>query len=134
MTVERRDKIITLEVSPREFFRSWLVWLRPLHRLTEKEMDIAAMMLEAMQFLSSRVKDEKKRGRIITSLESRKRMSDMIGMSDQYFGMLVSGLKKKGFIQGEGINPQYIPRIDEWSRSYAVTLNFLFHGNDSSLR
>lgn len=125
--MEKSEKIITLGVTPREFFRTWLVWLRPLHRLTEKEMDIAALMLEGMQFLSSRVKDEKKRGRIVTSLESRKRMSDMIGMSDQYFGMLISGLKKKGFIQGDGINPQYIPRIEPDGRDYAVTLDFVFH-------
>lgn len=125
--MDRRDKIVRRDVSVKKFYGEWLLWLRPLHKLTDREMEIAALMLECMQYLSSKVRDEAKRGKIVTSIESRKAMSDMIGMSDQYFGMLYGGLRKKGFIIGDVINPLFIPRIESGDSSYAITINFVFH-------
>ena len=121
------DKIIERDVKVSEFYRTWLDYLLPIHKLTKREMDVAAVMLMSLQMLSRKVRSFRKRCGILLSRDGRKRLATYMDLSDEYFSMLYTSLKRKKFITEEGlINPLYVPDIVDSQKEYSLTVLFKF--------
>lgn len=110
-------------LSDVKFLRSWVEFLTPYHRLTSREKDVAARILQ--QYI--KIKDSVPPGsdpdvvnELLWSRNSRKDMMASLEMTQAHFQMSIGKLKSQpkdrakgnSFLQPDGsVNPLYIPHI-----------------------
>lgn len=107
------------------FFKYWLQFTEPLHKLPPKEIEVLANILLKRYELSKIIVDEAFLDRFVLSHESRKEISESMGITIKHFRVVLSNLGKKGAITSEGrINPRFIPRIKPDSKEFHLMFRF----------
>lgn len=108
------NNLIYLKCSGDSFYRAWIEFLTPYHKLAARERDVAARILAQYFKLKDNVPDPEVLRDVLWSRKSRKDMMDSLKMSQAHFQMVIGKLKKAEFLIGEDINPRYIPhKTDE---------------------
>lgn len=93
------------------FFRKWLVFLRPLIDLTNREIDVVSCFLKQRWELSKSIADPKILDSVVMSEDTRKKVIKECGITLQHFYVVMSNLKKNGAIVNGTINPRLIPNL-----------------------
>ena len=103
-----------LKMSPDgDFFRYWTGFLKPLHELTKREMDVLAAFLKKRYDLSKVIIDEGTLDRVLMQKETKKEIRESLGMTSKHFQVTYSKLKKKKVVVDGKISPSLIPNITE---------------------
>lgn len=124
------NNIIPLKCTEASFYRLWIEFLGPFHKLASRERDVAARILAQYFKLKESVSDPEVLREILWSQTSRKDIRESLGMSPAYFQMIITKLKKVGFILNGGLNPKYIPHKGEDPRfMLAVIYDWSTPGN-----
>lgn len=124
--MERRpNNVIALKSSlSGRFFRIWLEFLRPFHKLTERETDIMAAFLKERYELSKVVSDQEVLNRLTMSEDTKKKIRETCNISQTHFQVIMTKLKKNSIIVNNRINPKFIPRVDKDSKGFQLLLAF----------
>ncbi len=107
----KTNNIIRIPMSVDEVSRSWLIMLRPMHKLSGKSLDMATLILDKMLAL-------RKAGRaapddMFISPKSKAELKSRLGITDAYMRVIFTRLRKAGFIRPDGtVNKRFIPDID----------------------
>ena len=101
------DCLVNLETD--NFLRGFIELMRPLHKMTSREMDYAAALLEVREEIAKEVTDQNKIDKLLFDEEVREIIRKKANVTPDYAKALVYGMKRKGFIVGKRINPMYIP-------------------------
>ena len=103
-----------LKMSPDgDFFRYWTGFLKPLHELTKREMDVLAAFLKKRYDLGKVIIDEGTLDRVLMQKETKKEIRESLGMTSKHFQVTYSKLKKKKVVVDGKISPSLIPNITE---------------------
>ena len=104
-----------ISTSKKEIFRYWLEFLKPYHKLRQKEIEVLSLMLYYMYELSREVKNPKLVNKLLFSTETRNQIrEDLGGMGQKVFNNLLSSLRKKKVLSANNvINPVLIPNMTE---------------------
>ena len=70
---------------------------------------------------------------VLWSQTSRKDMRDSLGMSKEYFGMIIGKLREVGIIVDGGINKQYLPHMTDEPR-YLLSILFDWSSSTNPIR
>lgn len=108
----------------REFFRHWLSFLTPIHKLTEKDADILASFLYKRHILSQSINDDDILDSVIMSTQIRKEIREEFDMSSAYFQVVLNKLRNKGIIVNNKIIKKFIPDVDLDTKNYKLILHF----------
>lgn len=103
------NNVIYLKCTENSFYRVWMEFLAPFHKLTSRERDVAAQLLEQYFRLRDGVKDDDVLYDIMWSQKSRLDIRTRLGISQAHFQLVLSKLRTAGFLNGREINPRYIP-------------------------
>lgn len=124
--MERRpNNVIALKSSlSGRFFRIWLEFLRPFHKLTERETDVMAAFLKERYELSKVVSDQEVLNRLTMSEDTKKKIREACNISQTHFQVIMTKLKKNSIIVNNRINPKFIPRVDKDSKGFQLLLAF----------
>lgn len=124
--MERKpNNVIALKSSlSGRFFRIWLEFLRPFHKLTEREADVMAALLKQRFELSKVVSDQDILDRLIMSDDTKKKVMKECNISHAHFQVIMTKLKKVKMIDNNKINPKFIPRIDNEANGFQLLLAF----------
>ena len=124
--MERRpNNVIALKSSlSGRFFRIWLEFLRPFHKLTERETDVMAAFLKERYELSKVVSDQEVLNRLTMSEDTKKKIRETCNISQTHFQVIMTKLKKNSIIVNNRINPKFIPRVDKDSKGFQLLLAF----------
>lgn len=124
--MERKpNSVIALKSSLNgNFFRMWLEFLRPFHKLTERESDVMASFLRQRYELSKVVSDQDILDKLIMSEDTKKKVREECGISQVHFQVIMTKLKKNKMIDNGKINPRFIPRVDKDAKSFQLLLSF----------
>ena len=106
------------------FFRYWFMFWEPFHKLTKREIDVAATLVKIRYELSKVVKDEIILDKLVMSEDTKKRVREECNIQTQHFQVIMSNLRKHKVIVNGKINPLVIPRIKEGDDT--LQLLFLF--------
>lgn len=109
----RPNNVIYLKCTEDSFYRLWIEFLAPFHKLTARERDVAARIISQYFRLKDEVQDPDVLKDIMWSRKSRKDMMASLGMSQAHFQMVLAKLKESGVLQNGDINPRYIPHKTE---------------------
>lgn len=104
-----------IRTSKKEIFRYWLEFLKPYHRLRQKEIDALSLMLYYKYELARDVKNPKLVDKLLFATDTRNQIrEDLGGMSQKVFNNLLTSLRKKGVLmKGNIINPVLVPNMTE---------------------
>ena len=107
-----------------KFFRIWLEFLRPFHKLTDRETDVMASFLKQRFELSKVVSDQEVLDRLTMSEDTKKKVREECNISQAHFQVIMTKLKKTKMIDNNKINPRFIPRVDKDSEGFQLLLVF----------
>lgn len=129
----RANNIIRVSASlDKDFFKYWLIFLRPYHKLTEREIDIVACFLKHRHALSAKVTDADLLDKIIMSEDIKKEVQKECDIPLQYFQVMLSKFRKKGIIINNKINPKFIPKLRRDETSFQLLFLFDLESKDSN--
>lgn len=110
------NNFIPVKCDEHSFYRAWIEFLVPYHKLTSREQDVAARILETYFKLREHIEDPEVLRDVLWSRSSRKDMMEAEKMTQAHFQMVLGKLKKAGFLVDWNIAPMFIPHKGEGSR------------------
>lgn len=121
----RINNVITIPTSTEgKFFRYWLEFLRPFHKLTDREIDVTASFLKQRYELSKVVSDQEVLNKLIMSEDTKRKVREDCQISQAHFQVIMTKLKKSKIIDNGRINPKFIPKLDKDSNNFQLLLHF----------
>jgi hypothetical protein len=119
------NNVITIPTSTKgKFFRYWLEFLRPFHKLTERETDVMAAFLKQRYELSKVIKDQEVLNKYTMNEETKRKVREECGITQAHFQVIMTKLKKSKMIENGRINPKFIPRVEEDAKNFLLLLSF----------
>lgn len=119
------NNVITIPSSIEgNFFRYWFEFLRPFHKLTEREIDVISSFVKQRYELSKVVSDQAVLDKLTMSEDTKKRVREDCGISQAHFQVIMTKLKKSRVIENGRINPRFIPRLGMNSDNFKLLLSF----------
>lgn len=106
------------------FFKYWLMFLRPFHKMTEREMQIAAEFLKQRHLLSKDITNQSLLDEVVLNSDTKKKIIQTCGLSYANFQIVLGNLKKAKFIVNNKINMKFIPHIKEEENNFQLLLVF----------
>lgn len=114
-----------LKMSPEgDFFRYWVEFLRPIHELTKREMDVLAEFLKARYELSKVIIDNDTLDRVLMSDETKRNIRNACGISSKHFQVIMSKFRKNGVVKNNKIHLNLIPTITDEGVGLLVHFSF----------
>lgn len=121
------NNIIKIPTSIDNFFRYWMEFLKPFHNLANREMEVAAKILQYRHNLSKKIDDEEILGKLLLSREMRKSMREELGITTAHLQGIISTLRSEGFLKDDIVNPRFIPRLNN-NKQFNLLMSFDFSG------
>tara|TARA_R110000851_G_scaffold71614_3_gene159203 strand:+ start:5902 stop:6315 length:414 start_codon:yes stop_codon:yes gene_type:complete len=117
--------IKNLNVPKKKFFMYWLQFLKPYHKLRDKEIEMLSLFLNKRYELSKKITDED----ILDTMLFDKRIKDQIKeemnySNHQVFNNMLSSLRTKGVIVNGKINKGLIPELTGLGKNFKLIFNF----------
>ena len=110
------------------FFRYWFMFLRPFHKLTNREIDVITAFVKHRYELSKVIKDDVILDKVTMSEDVKKQVREECGIAFQHFQVIMSNLRKNKVIENGKINPKFIPNITEENVMFKLMLLFDLSG------
>ena len=124
--LERANNIIKVDTSLKgDFFRKWIEFLTPLHKLTNREKDVVASFIKNRFELSTAINDEVLLDKWLMSDDIKNKVKEECGVSEAFFQVILGKLRKTNVIIDGRINPRLIPKnIKQDDHSFQLLLYF----------
>lgn len=122
---KKPNSVIALKSSlTGSFFKIWIEFLKPFHKLTERETDVLASFLKQRYELSKVIKDQEVLDKYTMNEETKRKVREECGISQAHFQVIMTKLKKVKMIENGKIHPKFIPRIEEDAKDFQLLLSF----------
>ena len=108
------------------FFRYWFMFLRPFHKLTNREIDVITAFVKHRYELSKVIKDDVILDKVTMSEDVKKQVREECGIAFQHFQVIMSNLRKNKVIENGKINPKFIPNLND-SGSFKLLVYYRFN-------
>lgn len=124
--MERKINNVIKVSAPLEgkFFEYWLSFIKPLHKLTSREIEVAAAFLKQRFNLSKVISDQELLDKNVMSDDIKRKVREDCNITQAHFQVVMSELKKNKFIVNGRINPKFIPKLTEGSEYFQLMLLF----------
>lgn len=114
-----------LKVSPDgDFFRVWVDFHKPIHKLTNREMDVLALFLKKRWELSKKIKDEEALDKYLMSEEVRNQIAEECGITMRHLRVTLSAFRKRGILVNEKFIVTLLPTITKEGVGLMVYFDF----------
>ena len=107
-----------------DFFYKWLWFLTPLHRLTNMERQVLAIVLNKRHELSEIVNDDTTLDELVLSTKCRREIKDEMNATAGQINIIFTKLRRCNVFVDGRINKRFIPNIEKGSKEYRLMLIF----------
>lgn len=116
----------TLNVNKEKFFIYWLEFLKPYHKLRDKEVELLGKFLTKRHELLKKVNDNSIVDDMLFDTKIKKDIQKEMNYSTlQVLNNMMTSLRNKGAIVDNKINKGLIPSYDESHDSFKLIFNFV---------
>ena len=123
--MEKPNNIVRIPCSlSNSFFKYWFKFLRPFHKLTDREIDVITSFVKQRYELSKVIKDNEILDKVTMSEDTKKKVREECNITLPHFQVIMGKLKKNKVIIDGRINPRFIPNIDEDTGTFQLLLLF----------
>lgn len=106
------------------FFRYWFEFLRPFHKLTNREIDVISCFVKHRYNLSKVIKDPDILDKVTLDKDTQNKVKEECEITQSLFKVMMLRLRKKQVIIDGKINPRFIPNIIEENGNFKLLLFF----------
>ena len=101
-----------LKMSPDgDFFQLWVEFLKPIHKLTDKEMEVLALYLKYRYKLTKKISDPDIVEERLMSMETRKIIREQCGIKNRHLNVILSKFRKNGVLVKNKENERFYQRL-----------------------
>lgn len=118
------DNVLPLSTSLDKLFKNWMVFLKPIHQLTNREIDVAAAFLRQRYILSKSITDEALLDKVVMSEDTKRAVREECGITLPHFQVIMGKLRSNKIIVDNKIAPRFIPRVNEETHSLQLMIHF----------
>ena len=123
--MKKPNNIIRMPCSlDKSFFRLWLKFLEPFHKLTDREIDVITSFIKQRYELSKVINDNNILDKVTMSEDTKKKVREECNITLPHFQVIMGKLRKNKVIVDGKINPRFIPNIDEEAGTFQLLLLF----------
>ena len=117
--------VITVPTSIEgKFFRYWFEFLRPFHKLTDREIDVISAFAKERFELSKVIKDPDILDKVTMSEDTKRKVRTDCNMTQAHFQVIMTKLKKSRVPDNPKINPKFLPKFSVEDKSVCLLLSF----------
>lgn len=121
----KANNVVRIQTSlDGKFFRYWFEFLRPFHKLTDREIDVIACFAKQRYELSKVIKDAEILDSVTMSDDTKKKVRKECNISLTHFQVMMCKFRKNNVIVDNKINPKFIPNIIENNGYFQLLLLF----------
>lgn len=106
------------------FFRYWFEFLAPIHKLTEREMDVITAFVRQRYELSKVIKDDDILDRVVMSEDTKRKVREECNITLPHFQVIMGKLRKNKLIVDGKIHKRFIPQLPEDAKKFKFLLVF----------
>lgn len=114
-----------------DFFKYWVDFLAPLHKLHGRNAEITAFLLFRRFQLSQVIFDDEVLDAVLLSAEQKRLTREHFGISLQNFQVVMINLRKAKVIVNGKINKRFIPMLTKEAEEYRLLIHFRIPENES---
>lgn len=118
------NNVIRIPTNIKMFFRYWFTFLRPFHKLTDREIDIITSFTYERYLLSKVISDSDILDKVVMSEDTKKKVREESNISLAHFQVIMGKLRRNKVIIDNKINPRFIPNITDENGSFKLMLLF----------
>lgn len=119
------NNVITIPTSTEgNFFKYWFEFLRPFHKLTDREIEVIASFTKHRYNLSKVIKDQEILDKVTMGEDTKRKIREECNITQAHFQVIMTKLKKSKVIENGKINPRFIPRLDGDDKNFQLLLSF----------
>lgn len=122
--MKKPDNVVLIPGNIDSFFKRWFEFLRPFHKLTDREMDVATAFVKQRYNLSKVIQDVDVLDREVMSDHTKKIVREECEISLPHFQVIMGKLRKNKIIVNGKLNPRFVPNIEQDSDSFKLLLYF----------
>ena len=123
--MNKANNVVRIQTSlDGKFFRYWFEFLRPFHKLTDREIDVIACFVKHRYELSKVIKDMEILDSVTMSDDTKKKVRKECNISLTHFQVMMCKFRKNNVIIDNRINPKFIPNITEDNGYFQLLLLF----------
>ena len=122
------NAVVRIPTTLDNVFKQWLIFLKPFHGLTDRQIDIAAVFLKQRYELSKVISDEKLLDENVMSESTKKQVREECNITLPHFQVIMGDLKRHKFFINGIINEKYIPKLnpEKEINDFSLMLYFTF--------
>lgn len=109
------DTALRIPCTKESFLKVWFDFLRPVHRLTQKETDVAICFVKHWYKLRDTVKDDRQLNQLLFSPQEKAAICEELGLSPQHMRKIMVKLRQRHIVVNDTLNYSYIPKYTEGS-------------------
>ena len=114
-----------LDMSPEgDFFRVWVEFLKPVHNLTNKEMDVLAAFLKKRYDLGKVITDTDVLDNVLMGEGTKRQIRESCSITPKHFQVIMCKFRKNGVIKNNRIFLNLIPTVTEEGVGLMVYFDF----------
>lgn len=118
------NNVIRIPTSLKKFFRFWFEFLKPFHKLTDREIDVITAFTYERHLLSKVISDSDILDKVVMSEDIKDKVREELELSLAYFQVIMGKLRKNKVIIDNKINPRFIPNITDDNGPFKLMLLF----------
>lgn len=118
------NNVIRIPTDKKRFFRFWYEFLKPFHKLTDREIDVITSFTYERFLLSKVILDSEVLDKVVMSEDTKKKVREESNITLAHFQVIMGKLRKNRVIINNKINPKFIPNITEDNNSFKLMLLF----------
>lgn len=116
--------VIRIPTSVDNFFRYWFEFLKPFHKLTNREMDVITAFTRKRYYLSKDISNDDLLDKVLMSDDIKREVREECGISLPHFQVIMGKLRENKIIENNKINQRFIPNIVEEDDNFKLLLLF----------
>ncbi len=121
-----------LKMSPDgDFFRVWAEFTKPIHNLTNTEMDVLAAFLKKRDELSRKYSDPEDVDERLMGKKAKKEIMATCNLTPTYFKVILTKFRKNGVIVDNKI---YLPLVPSYNSKGAGLLIYFDFKNEKRVK
>ena len=113
-----------------DFFRVWVEFLKPVHNLTNREMDVLAAFLKKRYEMGKVITDIDSLDKMLMYEETKKEVRLSCGITPKHFQVIMSKFRKNGVIKDGRIHLKLVPSILNGGAGLVIYFDFS-HGRSN---
>jgi hypothetical protein len=117
-------KIANINVKLKTFFRNWMQFTQPFHKLPNQQQAVLALLLFYHYQLKSEITNTKILWKAVFDYDIKIKISNELEIQPGALENLLSQLRKRKIIVDNQITPAYVPELDLKAKKFTIVFNF----------